>query len=176
MGLMKPIPTALQHPDLHIPLRPVQLTDSESLATDCWPSRPYTTVYNLVMRAVRYAAEGRGLGVVAVTPTGGICGFGQVVMWPTCAEISDMVVTQAYRNQGIGTAIIQTLAQVAIQMGAEELEIGAALDNPRAATLYRRLGFADSHTVMLNMGTGKEKVLFLRLSLHEVNPAVVELD
>jgi GNAT superfamily N-acetyltransferase len=97
-------------------------------------------------------------------------------MWPTCAEISDMVVTQPYRNQGIGTAIIQSLAQVAIRMGAEELEIGAALDNPRAASLYRRLGFADSHTVMLNLETGKERVLFLRLSLREAQPAVVELD
>ena len=51
-------------------------------------------------------------------------------------------------------------------IGIKEIEIGAAMSNPRAVALYRRLGFEDSHTMMLNLGKGKEKVLFLRLVLH----------
>ena len=88
------------------------------------------------------------------------------LMWPSCAEISDMVVVETYRGRGLGTALIQALVRQALKLGADEAEIGAALNNPRAAALYRRLGFEDSHTVLLNLGKGKEHVLFLRLNLH----------
>jgi ribosomal protein S18 acetylase RimI-like enzyme len=164
---MDDIPLALQAPNTLFLIRPVRLTDTESLFTHCWPGRAFMTVYNLTRRAIRCAAEKRGLGAVAVAEDGHICGYGQVVLWPTCAEISDMVVTEAYRGRGLGTAIIQTLVQAAVQLGADEIEIGAALNNPRAAALYRRLGFEDSHMVMLNLDRGKEKVIFLRLGLRE---------
>jgi ribosomal protein S18 acetylase RimI-like enzyme len=124
-------------------------------------------VHNLVRRVQQCSREKRGMGVVAVDPDGYVCGYGQVVMWPTCAEISDMIVAEDYRGQGLGTAIIQTLVQEAIRMGADEVEIGAAESNPRATSLYRRLGFEDSHTILLNLDDGKERVTFLRLSLHE---------
>jgi len=167
---MSPLPLALLKPDPHIPIRPVRLTDTDSLYADCWPSRSFSVVYNLVQRAVRSALDGRGLGIVVPGEGGKILGYGQVLLWPSCAEISDMVVTEAYRGRGIGTAIIQTLVQKALKLGADEAEIGASLNNPRAAALYRRLGFEDSHTVLLNMGTGKEHVLYLRLNLRAARP------
>lgn len=164
---MTSLPLAFLPPDPALTLRPVRLTDVDSLCADCWPSRPFSTVYNLVGRATRSDSERRGLGLV-VPCEGGVCGYGQMLLWPSCAEISDMVVTEAYRGRGYGTAIIQTLVRDAVKMGAEEVEIGAALNNPRAAALYRRLGFKDSHTVLLNLGKGKEHILYLRLDLRNV--------
>lgn len=156
---------ALRPTDPNIRLRPARLSDADTLSFRCWPNRPFASVYDLVCRAARSADDGRGLGVVALDMAGEVQGFGQMSVWPTCAEISDLVVTEARRGQGFGTAIVQVLAQEARRLGAPAVEIGAALTNPRAAALYRRLGFEDSHTVMLNLGKGKEPVLFLRLEL-----------
>lgn len=159
------IPLALHTPEADVPIRQARLSDVDGLHHNCWPSRAFTSIYDLVLRAERSAMEHRGLAVVVAGKDNVIRGYGQVMAWPSCGEISDMVVAEAYRGQGYGTAIIQTLARTALRIGIKELEIGAALSNPRAVALYRRLGFEDSHTMMLNLGKGKEKVLFLRLVL-----------
>lgn len=170
---MKPLPIALLAPNPHVPIRPVRLTDADSLYADCWPSRSFSVVYNLIGRAIRSRNDGRGLGIVVPGEGNRVLGYGQLLLWPSCAEISDMVVAEPYRGHGYGTAIIQTLVRQALKMGAEEAEIGAALDNPRAASLYRKLGFTDSHTVLLNLGKGKQHVLFLRLNLRTMHTAPV---
>jgi ribosomal protein S18 acetylase RimI-like enzyme len=146
-------------------MRPVRLSDAELLRDHCWPERPFAAVYQLVMRARQNALQGRGVGVVVVSGGNVIRGYGQLTLWPGCAEISDLVVAVAYRGQGVGTAIIQYLARAAREMHVSCVEIGAALSNTGAVALYRRLGFADDHTVWLNLGEGKEPVLFLRLNL-----------
>ena len=156
-------PLALQTPPPSITMRPVRATDSDRLRASCWPNRSFLTIYNLVMRTVRNTADSRGLGLVVVAPDDIPLAYGQFTLWPTCAEISDLVVAEPLRGQGVGTALIQALVKRARKQGATAFEIGVALDNPRAAALYRRLGFEDSHTVMMDLERGKEKILFLRL-------------
>ncbi len=165
--MIKSLPLALQPPQSSVLIRPVRVSDTDGLTIHCWPGRPYMTVYNLLKRIAYQQTQKVALGVVAVTLDGQVCGYGQVVMWPTCAEVSDLIVTENLRGQGVGTAIVQTLVQAAAQLGAAEIEIGAAISNPRAAQLYRRLGFRDSHTVSLTIDGGKENVQFLRLSVPE---------
>jgi ribosomal protein S18 acetylase RimI-like enzyme len=160
-------PLALHPPHPSIPIRPVCLTDVADLRANCWSTRPYMAVHNLIRQATRYAAQGRGQGLVVAGSGGGVFGYGQVLLWPTCAEISELVVAAALRSQGIGTALVQALVQRARALQAAEVEIGATLDNLRAVALYRRLGFEDSHTAALNFGQGQERVLFLRLALSE---------
>jgi ribosomal protein S18 acetylase RimI-like enzyme len=92
-------------------------------------------------------------------------GFGQMTLWPRGGEISDLVVGSCYRRRGLGTAIIQYLVQVAREMYASSVEIGVAMDNTAALALYRRLGFTDDYTVMLNLGNGPEPVIYLQLEL-----------
>ena len=86
-------------------------------------------------------------------------------LWPTVGEISDLVVSEPNRKRGWGTAMIQTLARRALDMGVSEIEIGAAASNPRAASLYRRLGFRESHKLNVSTEHGREEVLYLRLKL-----------
>ncbi len=160
-------PLALLPPDPTIRLRSVRLTDAEPLHAACWPSRAFDAVYRLILRAQHNAEAGRGLGLVALDAGDSPVGFGQFALWPTCAEISDLVVSEPQRGRGLGTALIQRLIQEAQQRHATVFEIGAALSNPRAISLYRRLGFRDSHTVLVNLGSGQELVLFLRLELHQ---------
>jgi ribosomal protein S18 acetylase RimI-like enzyme len=162
---MNELPLALQPPDSLVTIRPVRVADAEVLQECCWPERPYAAIYQLVMRARQNAIQGRGLGAVTVDNDGHLIGYGQLTLWPGCAEISDLVVVASHRSRGLGTAMIQYLVRAAREMHVNCVEIGAALSNHRAVALYRRLGFLDDHTVWLNLGEGREPVLFLRLSL-----------
>ena len=165
INLINNQPLALQTPPTSIFMRPVRATDTDRLRAMCWPNRNFLTVYNLVTRTVRNAVEGRGLGLVVVGESDAPLAYGQFTLWPTCAEISDLVVAEPLRGQGVGTALIQALVKRARAERATAFEIGVALDNPRAAALYRRLGFEDSHTLMMDLERGKEKILFLRLEI-----------
>lgn len=157
------VPLALQPPPTSIVMREVRATDSDHLRMNCWPNRSFLTIYNLVTRTIRNTADGRGLGLVVVGADDVALAYGQYTLWPTCAEISDLIVTETLRGQGVGTALIQMLINRARRWGATTFEIGVAMDNPRAAALYRQLGFEDSHTVMMDLERGKEQIQFLRL-------------
>lgn len=159
-------PIALHPPNPNIHIRPVRLSDLEPLRQSCWPGRSSDSVYHFIMRMRETARKGRGLGVVASRDENHVLGYGQVMIWPRCAEISDLIVTPDCRRQGIGTALIQYLVRTAREMHVECVDIGAALSNPGAVALYRRLGFCDSYTQQFDLGNGEEEVLYLRLKLH----------
>lgn len=160
------LPLALQTPDPKVRIRPVQLTDVDILHHHCWSERPLAAIHQLVARAQQAARQGRGLGVVVVGDTPlDIRGYGQLTVWVRGGEISDLVIAPPHRGNGLGTAIIQYLVRAAREMRAPLVEIGAAYSNPGAMALYRRLGFEDDHTLMLNLGQGQEKVLYLKLDL-----------
>lgn len=161
---MEEIPLALLPPNPLIRIRPVWLSDAEALHTRCWSSRRLVDVQRIVTRAQRIGQQQYGLGAVAVVQ-GQVAGYGQFTLWSRCGEISDLVVCEPCRGQGIGTAIIQYLLRASRDMQAECVEIGATLDNPRAIALYRRLGFADERTLMLDVDGADAAVLYLRIAL-----------
>lgn len=158
-------PLALLPPDPTVRMRPVLGADADTLHTLGWPERPRASIDQLIVRAQQYAREGRGLGIVVVNAAGHVRGYGQLTLWPRTGEISDLVVAPADRGRGYGTAMIQYLTRAARDLHAPQLEIGAALSNPRALALYRRLGFVDSHRIQLDLGEGREPIQYLRLVL-----------
>lgn len=159
------LPIALQMPDPSFNIRPVKLSDVGALKRYCWPERPYELVYQLVRRAKHHMAQGRGISVVCGVQADDlrVIGFGQLTLWPRGGEISDLIVNENLRGRGVGTAIIQYLTQEARRTRSPVVEIGAALSNPGAVRLYRRLGFVDERTVTVNLGNGGEPVVYLRL-------------
>lgn len=160
---MRALPAALKEPDPAVNIRPVRLTDVSYLHESCWPQRAHSAVYQMILRALRSSDQRRGLGVVALSAAQKPIAYGQLTLWPRCGELSDLIVAPDYRERGIGTGIIQYLSRTAREMHVNCLEIGAARSNPRAAALYRHLGFEDSHEVLLDLGHGQEPVLYLRL-------------
>lgn len=154
---------ALQPPNPQITIRPVRFADVDALHANCWPERAPDSIYRFIGRIHHTAKDGRGLGAVVVDRTRNAVGYGQFVLWPRCGEISDLIIMPGLRSQGLGTALIQYLVRAAHEMHAECIEIGAALSNPGAVTLYRRLGFRDSYTQVVNLNGLDEEVLYLRI-------------
>ena len=72
---------------------------------------------------------------------------------------------EKWRSHGIGSAIIGALIDIARQWPIPQVEIGAALSNPRALALYRKLGFRDQRTLNLDLGHGPEPVVYLVMDI-----------
>lgn len=143
-----------------IHVRSVTLEDAAKLQAACYPYSSVDAVRELIQRALDLSKRGRGVGMVAVSE-GNILGYGQLTLWPRAAEISDMIVTEALRSKGIGSTIIQTLLEKCRLLHIAKVEIGAALSNPRAITLYRRIGFRDDRIIDLDLGDGIQPVMYL---------------
>jgi ribosomal protein S18 acetylase RimI-like enzyme len=137
----------------------------------CWPDRTLDGIAEMIQRAEKLAFNRRGVGVVAERD-GIACAFGLLTLWPRTAEISDLIIHEHYRGQGIGSQMITYLGLAARKLQAKTLEIGVALSNPRALALYRRLGFEDHHTIRIDLGNGPETVLYLYkpIQLEFTNP------
>ncbi len=144
--------------------RPVMLADAPALHRLCWQAAAPDDVTRRVQSVVARAEQGRAWGLV-VLRDGEIVGYGQLNRWDQLGEISDLFVAPDQRGQGLGTALIQRLIGLAREMLMEEVEIGAAESNPRALSLYRRLGFRDARHTRLDVGRGPEPVIYLRLNL-----------
>ncbi|WP_119072293.1 GNAT family N-acetyltransferase [Aggregatilinea lenta] len=154
------LPSRLDIPLRSVSVRPVQPADAEGLVRTCWRDRAPTVVMDMLRRTDKLATNQRGLGLVAVCDDAP-CGFGLLTLWPRAGEISDLVVAAGLRGRGIGTRLVETLSDAATGLGVRTLEIGAALSNPRALALYRRLGFVDARTIELDLGCGLEPVVYL---------------
>ncbi|WP_239984853.1 GNAT family N-acetyltransferase [Sporolactobacillus pectinivorans] len=55
--------------------------------------------------------------------------------------LSRLIVKEAFRNQGIGSQIINFLIDYARDLGYQEMSIGVDIDNLVARNLYRKEGF-----------------------------------
>ncbi|MEO0564936.1 MAG: GNAT family N-acetyltransferase [Chloroflexota bacterium] len=163
---MDALPLALHPPDPAIAIRPAKLDDLEALMDCCWTDRRRDVGLWLLERAIRNRRDGRGAGVVVLGSAAQPIGYGQLTLWPRCAEISDLVIAPPYRDQGYGTALVQHLMAEAVRLKASCVEIGAAVSNPRATALYHRLGFVDNRTIQMNLGgPSREPVVYMTIQL-----------
>lgn len=160
-----PSPATIPRPQWR--LRPALPTDAASLHQHCMAHQDAAFIQRILRHCQQAALNQRGLGLVAVLPGEIPIGFGQLTLWPRTAEISDLIVSETWRGQGIGTAIIHKLIAAAQEMDTNRVEIGVALRNYRALLLYRRIGFNYGRTVDLDLGDGSEPVMYLWMALNE---------
>jgi len=144
------------------PIRPVTLLDAVALQRDLWPAHSPEAVQDLLGRILTMTQQDRAVGLVMVNQSSNKAfAYGQITRWPRVAEISDLAVAVDQRSQGFGSALIEALSLHATRWHLPQIEIGVALSNTRALALYRRLGFADSREILINLGQGVEPVLYL---------------
>lgn len=143
--------------------RALSASDFRILQSNCWPGQTLNFVSTWLDRTLALTAQGKAHSLVAVLDQHDDCpiAYGQVTCWPRVAEISDLIVAEAWRGHGIGSALVQSLVAKACTWTAPCVEIGVALSNPRALDLYKRLGFIFARTLTLNLGHGPEPVLYL---------------
>ena len=72
-----------------------------------------------------------------------------------------------YWGLGIGTAMINYLAELAEQAGFEQMDLEVVADNTRAQALYRKCGFAESgrrtRALKFDDGTFHDEILMTRI-------------
>jgi len=148
-------------------LRFVRYDDAPALQKTCWTTSSLSSVEGYLKRLLIRQERGHAWGMVAMLD-GEVIGFGQLGRWGRRCEISDLIVAEAFRGNGVGTSIIVRLLELAHQQRIPEVEIGAAVSNPRALTLYKNLGFHEIQQVMMDLGHGPEPVIYLRKYLPAV--------
>jgi len=137
-----------------------------ALIPACWPDRPPRDIEALLSDIVRRQTKDHAWGLVALAGDQ-IVGFGQLARWRSGSEISDLVVSPAWRGRGAGTALIHGLLDIARHKRILDVEIGVAESNLQALDLYRRLGFEDRRRILTDVGDGLEEVIYLGLRLAE---------
>ena len=78
---------------------------------------------------------------------GDVVGFGSLNvknnLWQQgqIGHVDELVVSPRHRRQGIGSALLQRIAETAAEMGCKRLELDSAHHRSQAHTFYERLGF-----------------------------------
>jgi ribosomal protein S18 acetylase RimI-like enzyme len=160
-----PLPDHLFVPPGSVPaglvLRLVTAADLPQLYRALYADQPYT---QFQMRFQRLLARQQNQGCfwMVAELQSALVGNGQLLLYPSGAELANLRVVEAFQNQNIGTAMIQVLTEIAIYIGLDSLEIGVAEDNQRALALYVSLGFAADRRLDL---AGREPAIILRKTL-----------
>jgi ribosomal protein S18 acetylase RimI-like enzyme len=129
-------------------IRPLAPSDAADLQQNCFPEESADSVVDYVDRALRMVHRGQAAHLVAEAH-GRTVANGQLICWRKRAEIGSLVVAEPLRGHGIGTALIEALSDAAVDLGAEQIEIGADKQNERVLDLYQRLGFSVHKEVRL---------------------------
>jgi ribosomal protein S18 acetylase RimI-like enzyme len=142
-------------------IRPLTLSDAQDLQRYCFPYESPESVTDYVRRALRFVKEGRAAHLVAESD-GHAVANAQLLCWRKRAEIGSLVVAEPLRGNGIGTALIEALSDAAAGLGAEQIEIGAKVENEQVLNLYQRLGFTPYKEVHVpGSGAGEDYIVYL---------------
>lgn len=102
-------------------------------------------------------SAGTTLAVQADGDTAGFVYF--ITTRPGRLHVGALVLSPAHQGRGIGSRVFDLLANWALRAGLSELELWVETNNPRALSLYRRLGFVPT-------GRPRVNTLEMRKSLH----------
>lgn len=89
--------------------------------------------------------------------------------------VEDLYIREAYRGHGLGTVLLKTVAQQALERGAERLEWCVPDWDKNAIQLYKRLGAAvlpEWRMCRLTGGALKQNDQFLRFTLQSSQHAI----
>ncbi|MBC7249461.1 MAG: GNAT family N-acetyltransferase [Anaerolineae bacterium] len=144
-------------------IRPATLGDAPALQRHCFSTQSLEEVTDYLRWCLRQRAQRRVFRLVAEVG-GEAVANAQLTLRGPVAEIGSLVVAEAYRGHGIGTALITTLTDIARQHGAQSLEMGVQAHDERVLALYTRLGFVPHHRVESRLVPGG-RVLYLRRAI-----------
>ena len=121
-------------------LRRAAASDGHSLQKTCLSDQSLAQVEDRLRWCLSEQGQGRLICLVAEAD-GQTVAIGQLVIRQGEGEIGSLAVAPAYRRQGIGTALVQSLVEQARQRRLHSLEITANVTRPWIRAWYERLGF-----------------------------------
>jgi GNAT superfamily N-acetyltransferase len=89
----------------------------------------------------RYLENPRRRGTWVAEVKGSVVAFGGLLVHSEEGEVEPVVVSQPYRDKGIGTRLVEHVVEQARAKGVRFLYIRPVARNERAISLYVRLGF-----------------------------------
>lgn len=87
-------------------------------------------------------AEGQPVGSCLIHWEGGYAPEVRQAV-PDAVEVSNLHVHPDAQGRGIGTALLRSAEDQVVARGGGVITLGVGADNPRAASLYARLGYRD---------------------------------
>jgi [ribosomal protein S18]-alanine N-acetyltransferase len=96
---------------------------------------------------VQRAVDDARTNVCVAVQQASMLGFGIMVYADDTAHLSLLAVSPEARRQGVGTALLQWLEQVALVAGIVRVQLEARHDNDSALAFYRRHAYAQTGTV-----------------------------
>lgn len=133
------------HLAIDLDVRDLQQTDLDALAWSGGDEHRRT-----LAGVVEAGWRGEAQAVVAELPTGVVVAMGalDLARSPEWGWVWLLAVRPEWQGLGIGTALIGELEARATASGLPAVRIAAEHDNPRAAALYRRLGYRQVDSVV----------------------------
>lgn len=86
--------------------------------------------------------------LVGELPNGRLIASGALDLRLDPPRIWMVAVHEAWQSLGVGAALIAALRERAAESGADHVSLSVETDNPRARTLYRRLGFVQTDSIV----------------------------
>ena len=69
-----------------------------------------------------------------------------------CAHVEDLFVMPELRSRGIGAQILARAERLSSERGFKQIGLAVGIDNPRARSLYERLGYMDTGFGVFEIG------------------------
>lgn len=145
-------------------IRPLADKDGAKLHHIMWQHRPLERLQAHIERMLYSMNKKRALCIVVEDHSSKqLLAYGQILRMGRCYEISDLIVDEQWRSQGIGSAMIHYLINEVEALSDLPIEIGVTSENGRALALYQRLGFEKRYQRVLEMSdkVGGEPVFYL---------------
>jgi ribosomal protein S18 acetylase RimI-like enzyme len=126
-------------------IRPARLEDAKALHHTCYPEHPFEDVRDYLAWCLQRAERGQILRLVAEVE-GQVVGNVQLTVWGRDGEVGSLVVSEAFRQQGLARRLVTAVISEAKERRLVSLEISGYDDETATLAFYERLGFSRVRT------------------------------
>ncbi|MGD6969291.1 ribosomal protein S18-alanine N-acetyltransferase [Rossellomorea vietnamensis] len=104
---------------------------------------------------------------IVIEDKGKVIGYCGVWIIVDEAHITNIAVLPSYRGQGLGDRLMQSMIEIAKEMGAVTMTLEVRVSNTPAQTLYKKFGFAEGGIRKKYYSDNQEDALVMWVKLYE---------
>ncbi|TYS12771.1 ribosomal-protein-alanine N-acetyltransferase [Rossellomorea vietnamensis] len=104
---------------------------------------------------------------IVIEDKGKVIGYCGVWIIVDEAHITNIAVLPSYRGQGLGDRLMQSMIEIAKEMGAVTMTLEVRVSNTPAQTLYKKFGFAEGGVRKKYYSDNQEDALVMWVKLYE---------